>query len=360
MTTVRLTNYSLDRYGYKDLPRVCADYGFKKVVLVGGKKALGASEDLIRKALEGTDIQILASLVYGTDSTMDNVYRLKAMKEVEDADVIFAVGGGKAIDTSKVLGVEANKKVFTFPTICSNCSAATAIAVVYNNNGSFSHYDTRMVAPYHMFIATDVIAKAPDLYMWAGVGDGLSKEAEVKFATEGLSLDTTASLGLAIAKSCEKPFLDYGKKAIEDCKNKEASEAIERIATDVLISTGYVSNLTNSDNYYYNSSLAHAFYNATTSISREGNFEHGAIVAFGVMVLHAYREDEDELRKIGEFNKSVGLPTRLSHINLDESHLDKITEKAQETTEWQKSEKKLSANKFREAILKADEFGQTL
>lgn len=29
-------------------------------------------------------------------------------------------------------------------------------------------------------------------------------------------------------------------------------------------------------------------------------------------------------------------------------------------TEWQKSKKKLSANKFREAILKADEFGQTL
>lgn len=360
MTTVRLSNYSLQTKGYGELPGVCSDYGFKKLVLVGGKKALLASEGLIREALANTDIQILGSFVYGEECTMDNVNKLLEKQEVRDADVICAIGGGKAIDTCKVLGVEAGKKVFSFPTICSNCAASTAIAVVYNNDGSFSHYDTRMQAPYHVFISTEVIAKAPEIYMWAGVGDGLSKEAEVRFATEGLSLDTRASLGLAIAKSCEKPFLTYGKAAIEDTKANIPSEAVEKVAMDVLISTGYVSNLTNSESYYYNSSLAHAFYNATTSIKREGKFEHGEVVSFGVMVLHAYRDNEADLRKIGEFNKSVGLPTKLADINLDYSHLDQLTEKAQETTEWQKSEKELSAQKFKEAIKKADEFGKNL
>lgn len=360
MTTVRLSNYSLDKHGYGDLPKVLDDYGFKKVVLVGGKRALKASEGLIREALDDTDISILGSFVYGVDSTMDNINKLKEKKEVQDADVIFAVGGGKAIDTCKVLGVEVNKKVFSFPTICSNCSAATAIAVVYNNDGSLSHYDSRMQAPYHVFISTEVIANAPDVYMWAGVGDGLSKEAEVRFATEGLSLNTTASLGLAIAKSCEKPFLEYGKQAIADTKANVASEAVEKIVMDVLISTGNVSNLTNGQDYYYNSSLAHAFYNATTAIKREGKFEHGEIVSFGVMVLHAYRDDEKDLRKIGEFNKSVGLPTKLSDLNLDYSHLDTLVEKTQETMEWQRSEKELSAEKFKEAIKKADEFGKSL
>lgn len=211
-----------------------------------------------------------------------------------------------------------------------------------------------------MFINIDIIAKAPHIYMWAGIGDGLSREAEVRFATEGLKLDPPSNLGLAIAKSCESPFLEYGKKALADCKANIASEAIERIATDVLVYTGYVWNLTNRKDYYYNSSLAHAFYNASTAIKREGTFMHGEIVAFGVMVLNAYRENEKDLRRIGEFNKSVGLPTRLSDLGLSYSHLDTLAEKAQDTTEWQRSEKVLSVEKFKEAIKKADQFGQTL
>lgn len=87
---------------------------------------------------------------------------------------------------------------------------------------------------------------------------------------------------------------------------------------------------------------------------------HGEIVAFGVMVLNAYRENEKDLRRIGEFNKSVGLPTRLSDLGLSYSHLDTLAEKAQDTTEWQRSEKVLSVEKFKEAIKKADQFGQTL
>lgn len=360
MATVRLSNYSLDRYGYPDLNDVLEDYGFKNVVLIGGQRALDATYKLIEDELKNTDKNILGKFVYGKDSTMTNVKLLMKKDEVQKADVIFAIGGGKAIDTCKVLGVELNKKVFSFPTICSNCSAATAIAVLYNDDGSFSHYDARMKAPYHVFICTDVIANAPEIYMWAGVGDGISKEAEVVYATRGLNLDTTASLGLAIAKSCEKPFLKYGKQAIEDTKNNIASEAVEKVALDVLISTGYVSNLTNQKDYYYNSSLAHAFYNGSTHIKREGNFEHGEVVAFGVMVLYAYDNDLENLQKIANFNKSVKLPITLEELNLDYKCLDKLVDSATNTTEWKSSKTEFSIDKFKEAIIKADKFGKSL
>lgn len=352
---LKLSNYSLSNY--EDLSRVLADYDFKKVAIIGGKRALSAAEGLIRDALKDTDYEVLGSFVYGTEVTMANVKRLKDTKEVRDADVLFAVGGGKALDTVKVLSAELGKKVFTFPTICSNCAGATDIAVVYNEDGSFSHYDTRMDVPSHIFISTKVIAEAPEVYMWAGIGDGISKEAEVRYATEGLDLDTTASLGLAIAKSCEEVFLKYGKKAIEDTRNNIPSEAVERVAVDILVWTGYVSNLTNQEDYYYNSSLAHAFYNATTAIKREGRFEHGEIVSFGVMVIHAYRNSYEDLKRIGEFNKSVGLPIRLEDINIKEEDLETIGKKAVDTTEWQKSEKPLSTKRFIEAIRVADQYG---
>ena len=60
-----------------------------------------------------------------------------------------------------------------------------------------------------------------------------------------------------------------------------SSEAVKQIALDIVVNTGYVSNLTNQNDYYYNSSVAHAFYNATCSIPREGTYLHGEVVSSG-------------------------------------------------------------------------------
>jgi glycerol dehydrogenase len=57
--------------------------------------------------------------------------------EVKNADMIFAVGGGKAIDTCKCLGDKTGLPVFTFPTIASNCACCTSVAIMYKEDGSF-------------------------------------------------------------------------------------------------------------------------------------------------------------------------------------------------------------------------------
>lgn len=90
--------------------------------------------------------------------------------------MLIACGGGKALDTVKTAAIELKKIVFTVPTICSNCSAATAIAVVYNDDGSLEGYSYPN-RPAHIFINPKIIAEAPAEYFWAGVGDALSKPA---------------------------------------------------------------------------------------------------------------------------------------------------------------------------------------
>lgn len=97
---------------------------------------------------------------------------------------------------------------------------------------------------------------------------------------------------------------------------------------DIVVSTGYVSNLTNQPEYYYNSSIAHAFYNGSCSITRDGHHLHGEVVSFGVLVLYAYAKDEENLMKMAKFNKSIGLPVTLADVDLDESHLEALTEAA--------------------------------
>lgn len=68
-----------------------------------------------------------------------------------------------------------------------------AIAVVYNDDGSLEGYSYPN-RPAHIFINPKIIAEAPAEYFWAGVGDALSKQPEVEYATSAGDLEHTAGL----------------------------------------------------------------------------------------------------------------------------------------------------------------------
>ena len=206
------------------------------------------------------------------------------------------------------------------------------------------------------------MAEAPAEYFWAGVGDALSKQPEVEYAASAGSLEHTAELGLALAHTCSDPLFAYGIQGLDDVRAGRSSEAVKQVLLDIVVNTGYVSNLTNQDDFYYNSSLAHAFYNATTGIKRAGSEHlHGEVVSFGVLVLFAYTGNIAELERYATFNKQMGLPVTLAELDLDESHLERIAELAQNTNEWkQANPAPFSPEKFIEAIKAADAFGREL
>ncbi|MBE6469981.1 MAG: iron-containing alcohol dehydrogenase family protein [Coriobacteriaceae bacterium] len=361
MRTIQMSDYTVGEDCFEAIPRILAQYGAKKVVLVGGENALAAASPEIIEVLNAADILVLDTIVYGKDSTQTNVDKLAGDPNFRDADVAFAIGGGKAIDTVKTAALSLEKTVFSVPTICSNCSAATAIAVIYNDDGSLDRY-AYPNAPAHIFINPKVIAEAPAMYFWAGIGDALSKQPEVEYATSDGNLTHTAELGLSLAHTCTEPLMTYGEQGLADVRADTSSEAVRRIALDILVNTGYVSNLTNQPDFYYNSSLAHAFYNATTGVEREGRTHlHGEVVSFGVLVLFAYAGDTAELERYARFNRALGLPVTLAELDLDESHLSRIAELAQNTNEWrQANPQPFDSARFIEAIRAADAFGRTL
>ena len=142
------------------IPEVLALHEVKRVMLIGGERALAAAAPGIKASLAGTDVEILGRHVYGKNSTRENIAKIVNSPLAQSADALFAIGGGKAIDTVKTANIELNKKVFSVPTICSNCSAGTAIAVVYNADGSLEGYSYPH-CPDHIFINPAIIAALP-------------------------------------------------------------------------------------------------------------------------------------------------------------------------------------------------------
>ena len=130
MTTNYMSNYSYGPDCFKEIPEVLDKYKVHKIVFIGGEKALKSSQADVEKILENNGFDITGSFVYGKNATQSNIDKLVEKSEVQDADIIFGFGGGRALDTVKMVAKDLDKTIFTFPTICSNCSAGTGISVL--------------------------------------------------------------------------------------------------------------------------------------------------------------------------------------------------------------------------------------
>ena len=358
--TLYLPSYSVGTECYKEVPQVTRRYGTKAVV-VGGKTAMEKAGDALKRDLQDSGVELLGFVWYGGNSTYENVEMLKQNPLVQQADMVFGMGGGRAVDTCKVFCDQMDKPLFTFPTIASNCAGCTAISVMYNADDSLNGYYYPKMPPLHCFINTEVIAKALEKLLWAGIGDALSKEYEVCLATRGKELFHTPLMGVQLSHTCTEPLVQYGAQALEECRAGKPGYALQQVALDIIMSTGYVSNMTSGGaDYYYNSSIAHCVYNGSTVVpTAVRDHLHGEIVAFGVLCLLTYDNQLQERDRIMAFNHSVGLPITLEQVGLREADLDALVEKSSTVTEWTCTPYPMSKEMLKQKILECDAAGRT-
>lgn len=354
-----IPNYTVGADCYKEIPWVTRKYG-KKAVVIGGKTAMKKVKNALLDGIEGSEVEITDFVWYGGEATYENAEVLMETEAVKNADMIFAVGGGRVMDTCKVVKERMDKPMFTFPTLGSNCAATTSIAVIYYPDGRVNNYFYSKTPAEHIFINTEIIAQSPANMFWAGIGDAISKELEAQLAIRGHKVSHTPLMGNQLSLICIDPLIEYGKKAYEDCKNHVVSFELEQVALDIIITTGFVSNfMTTENDYYYNSSLAHGFYNGTSVIpSCIRNHLHGEIVSFGSLVLLTYDKNYDELDRIMAFHKEMGLPLVMTDIDITDDDLDAIADRTSVTKEWNCVPYEVTKEKFVAAIKECSKRGK--
>lgn len=347
--THRLPSYSYGGHEvYNKVPEFVKPYG-SKVAIIGGEIALSKALPVLQPVLHAADMEITDTILFGGECTYERGQEIANMATVQEADVLFAVGGGKAIDTVKLVAKASNDKpFFSFPTIAATCAATSEVAAVYTADHVFHDVCYIFHPPLHCFIDANILVEAPARYLWAGMGDTIAKRYESWFSARNRDHSYNAEMGLTLAKLCAEPVYEYAVKAYEDNKEGKRTDAFDQMAMAVIFTTGVVSSSLPED---FNSSLAHSIcYGLTTNPETEENHLHGEMVAYGVLVLMMLDRQDEELRRWLPVYKTLGWPRKLAHLHLTTDYIPTIINKVMSVPDIEISPYPIVAEAVEEAI----------
>lgn len=356
--SIVIPSYSVGTNAYENVTEFCGLYG-KKAVVIGGHRAMAAAKPRLLKALADSELQITDWIWFGGECTHQAAECIAQQPTVKDADILFAVGGGKAVDTCKLVSIALDKPYAAFPTIASNCAASSSVSIVYKEDGSFDEFVHFLKSAVHVFIDTEIIANAPLQYLWAGIGDTYAKYYEVSISAKGEQLEHFRALGVNMSRMCMETLVQHGEQALAENKTNTPGYALEQAALAIIITTGWVSMLVARDHTMdYNGGMAHAFFYGLCSLpdfdETKSEHLHGVVVGFGVLVLLMMDGQEEECRKLQEFNRKLGLPVWLSDIGVTVEEVAQVAEIMTKDEDLEHYPYKVTAQMILEAVKKLD------
>jgi glycerol dehydrogenase len=302
----------------------------RHVLVVGGKAGLAATKAGRDSSLPAYGLTQTEAL-FGGEVSEGEIRRLAALGRAHGCDVLLASGGGKAIDAVKAAAEDLGVPAVIVPTIASNDAPASALSVLYHEDGTFHRLRPLKNSPALVLVDTRLIADAPVRQLVSGMGDALATWYEADACCKSGALNnfgglmTSAALGLA--KLCRDTLLEYGRDAVRSCENRAVTPALEYVveANTLLSGLGFESG---------GVAAAHALSEGFTVLHEMHGYTHGEKVAFGLLAQLALEgRPASEIREICRFCIDVGMPVTLSDLgcaDVDEARLRMAAEAAAE------------------------------
>jgi glycerol dehydrogenase len=251
---------------------------------------------------------------FGRECCERELNRLSALAAECGARVVVAFGGGKTIDTAKIVADRAGLPVIVVPTIASTDAPCSACAVIYTDQGVFEAVSYQRRNPDAVVVDTGIIAGAPVRFLVSGMGDALATWFEARSCQRTASLNECRGLSTisaqALARLCFDTLLDYGVAAKQANEARIVTPAFERIveANTLLSGLGFES---------AGLASAHSIHNGLTALAPTHAYYHGEKVAIGALAgLHMTDAKPEEIDTVYGFCEAVGLPTTLADIGL--------------------------------------------
>jgi glycerol dehydrogenase len=251
---------------------------------------------------------------FGGECCSREVERMTVAVHHNKANVIVGMGGGKVIDTAKIVADKAGIPVIVVPTIASTDAPTSGCAVLYSAEGVFESVYYLKMNPQAVLVDETIIASAPTRFLVSGMGDALATWFEARSCKRSGSSNEcggyTTLTAMGIAHLCYQTLLRYGLQAKKDCDLYLTTHALSNIieANILMSGLGFES---------CGLASAHSIHNGLTVLEETHAFYHGEKVAFGVLAgLHLTGMPVKEKDRVYGFCESVGLPTTFEDLNL--------------------------------------------
>jgi glycerol dehydrogenase len=352
--------YVQGRNLFENISEYTADLG-DSALLIADDVVLDIVGDQVLTDLDAAGVEA-SSVEFGGECSRPEIDRVTTEAEDANADYIIAAGGGKALDTAKIVADALDIGMVSAPTIASTDAPTSSVAVVYTEHGEFQDVEQVPFNPDLVLVDTEVIAQAPVRFFRSGMGDAMATWFEARACYEQGSHNEFGGLSTRsaqeLANLCYNILREHGESAVEAVKRDAVSESVDAVveANTLLSGLGFESG---------GLAAAHSIHNGLTVLEDTHDATHGEKVNFGTLT-HLVLEERDDafLRDFVEFSSTVGLPVTLAELGLEDptrEELDRVAEAALSTEPFVETIHRafdLEPPEVRDAILTADAIGE--
>jgi len=294
------------------LPQYLSRYGSKALVIAGETANQVTTSYL--SSLE-SNLEIIHAHAIA-DCTDQNLAMLRQLVNQESPQAIIGIGGGKILDTAKLIAHQCKLPIATVPTTGATCAAWTALSNVYDADGAFSYDVTLDRCPDMMIVDYDVIATAPKRTLVSGIGDAIAKWYESSVSS-GSSQKTMVIAAVQEARILRDILFQKSAEAIANPNSPTWQEVVD--ATVCL--AGAIGGIGGAS---CRTVAAHAVHNALTHLHQAHGILHGEKVAYGILVqlrLEEFQGNQlaaSSRHQLLKFYQEIGLPTSLADLGLSQ------------------------------------------
>ena len=271
-----------------------------RLSLVSGEHVKKILQKKIEASLKTSRIRYVWYITKNNE--IKSINQIKTRIKNDKSDLIVGIGGGRSVDTAKMIAFKLGKPFVSVPTAASHDGISSPFVSV---RGDKPH-SIVATAPFGVFVDIDVIKKAPKRLLASGCGDLIANIIAVKDWEIGR--DKTgeyygryaANLALMSAKIVIENSAIFAKRGLD-----------VRVIVEALISAGVASCIAGSSRPC--SGAEHLFSHALDKIA-PGVGLHGEKCGIGAIMM-AKLQGQD-WKKIAKALKDVGAPTTAKQIGL--------------------------------------------
>ena len=272
----------------------------KKVSLISGINVQKVLRKKIEKSLKSKKIQFIWHT--SKDNQIKSWNKIQKNVKKDNSDLIVGIGGGRSVDTAKMISYNLGKPFVSLPTAASHDGMASPFVSVKSD----IPHSVVASAPMGVFVDIDVIRKAPTKLLASGCGDLIANIIAVKDWQLGHKKKKeyygryAANLAMMSAQIVMENSSKFAKKGLD-----------ARVIVEGLISAGVASCIAGSSRPC--SGAEHLFSHALDKIA-PGIGLHGEKCGIGSIMI-AKLQGQD-WKKIVKTLKDVGAPTTAKQIGL--------------------------------------------